>query len=93
MTMRYEVIYKNASLEEKGGKERTLNIVKDLFWKAPENWEDFDGELTVEWSSSKGIRDCAIIEFFSPYWERSIMEALQKISDVFSIKRMDKQIY
>lgn len=95
MKRRYKVIYKNASLKEKNGKERTLNIVKTLFWKeAPENWADFDGELSVEWSSSKGMHDCAIIEFSAPFWEQIIVKALNKRLDVYSIKKIsDTQDY
>lgn len=81
-----EVIYRNGDFSVSNGRERTLNICKDLFWKeAPENWKDFDGEFSVKYKQSIGIHDCAIIEFHSTEWEKIITNALTKNANVYSI--------
>ena len=89
MGSKFEVIYKNGSLDFCNGRERVMNKCKELYWfEAPEDWASFDGEFSVEYRESIGIHDRAVIEFHTPKWMEIITKALINDPNVYSVKEM-----
>lgn len=83
----YLITYHNMNLITKTGKRRTEEFFKDLFWKeAPEDWAKFDGDLRVLNHQPFGIRDAAVVVFYSEYWESFLLSKLNKNFDVYKVE-------
>lgn len=85
----YLVIYQNMNIITKTGKRRTEEFIKSVFWnEVPENWQHFDGEISIRSHEPFGIRDTAIVVFYSKYWEKLILDKMYKDGDIYKVEPM-----